>query len=91
MKLPKRLQMYWKRLFIGAAPYPWEERAAIDLLHRVSQSVYACKLIADLLELEGEPGESLADYVSQALSEPFLERERNRLRAELAALTGETP
>lgn len=69
-----RLHRRWKRLFERRDPYPWEMREAEKLLYEVSKSACACKLVSELLEIQGDPGESMADYVSDCLRQPTIER-----------------
>lgn len=82
-----RLRRRWERLFARKPPYPWEVRAAEDLLYKVSTNARACQLLAELLEIECDPGESVADYVSQQLREPMIARAESAHAAEMDEIT----
>lgn len=73
-RVPKReaekLSNRWRRLFQRRAAFPWEVNQARHLLYEVSKNAHARQWIAELLELDCDPGESVADYVSQMLRLP---------------------
>lgn len=82
-----RLRRRWERLFARKPAYPWEARAAEDLLYKISTNARACELLAELLEIECDPGESVADYVSQQLREPMIARAQSAHLADLEEIT----
>lgn len=82
-----RLRRRWERLFRRQRPYAWEVREAAYLLYKVSQSARACQMLADQLEIECDPGESVADFVSQQLREPMVERAKHAHLGDLKELT----
>lgn len=91
-KVMSRITQRWSRLFKRREAMPWETRASAALLYSVSKDAWACQMIVDLLELEGEPGESMADYVSQMLREPHRKVVESEHRRELARIDrGVTP
>jgi len=81
-----RIIQRWRRLFRRKQPMPWERRQSAELLYMVSKDAWACQMVADLLELSGDPGESMADYVSQMLREPHRQVIENDNRRELARI-----
>lgn len=82
-----RLRRRWARLFARKEAFPWEAREAEDLLYKVSTNARACELLAELLEIECDPGESVADYVSQQLREPIIARAKSAHLADLEEIT----
>jgi hypothetical protein len=71
-----RKKRAWHRLFARREPAPWESRKSAELLRDVSLDAWACQKIAELLDIQCDPGESAADFVSQMLREPYVEHVR---------------
>ncbi|QHJ82152.1 MAG: hypothetical protein [Caudoviricetes sp.] len=82
-----RLRRRWERLFARKEAFPWEVREAEHLLYKVSTNARACQLLAELLEIECDPGESVADYVSQQLREPIIARAESANLADMEEIT----
>ena len=87
----RRMQARWSRVFAQKDPHPWEKRDAAVMLRKLSADAWACKLLADKLDLDIDPGESAADYISQMAMEvhrdvqiAIKERDIAKLRAGLA-------
>lgn len=83
----ERIKRQWARLFNRREPSPWEQRHAAEKLHAISKDAWACQKIAELLEVESDPGESAADFVSQMLRQPYVDHlrmqaEKDILRAQ---------
>lgn len=72
-RLVERMQAKWRRMFARRAPFGWEASRAASLLRDVSQDPWACEQVAQLLEIECDPGESAASYVSEMLRQPWRE------------------
>lgn len=69
----EKMQGKWNRLFMRRQPFRWEASRAAGLLRDVSQDAWACQQIAELLDIECDPGESAAPYVSEMLRQPWRE------------------
>ena len=70
-----RLRNKWIRMFSRQKPTPWEDREAVAILTKVAGDPWACLAIAKCLEVEIDPGESAADFVSQQL-QAYVDRKR---------------
>lgn len=71
MNIRERVRARWRRMLNGSKATAWESEASAKLLHKVSQDAWACKMVAEKLEIQIDDGESAADYVSQMLREPY--------------------
>ncbi|TBW96713.1 hypothetical protein TP46_12390 [Xanthomonas citri pv. aurantifolii] len=85
-KTADRLAARWSRLFKGSDAFPWERFEAQRLLYEVSKSAAACQMVAELLEIQCDPGESAADYVSQMLRQPTLDHARRLHERDIAEI-----
>lgn len=82
----EKLSNRWRRLFQRRMPFPWEVNKSRVLLYEVSKNAYACQWIAALLEIDCDPGESAADYVSQMLRQPALDYSQELHKRDLALI-----
>lgn len=74
---PSHLRLLWNVVF-GRRKYPWDEPkphhfgVAADALRNLAECPMACKLLAEALELEIDPGESAASWVSETAMQESL-------------------
>lgn len=91
-KKPRTLEMLWNVVF-GRRKYPWDSPrphhfgVAADVLRNLAECPQACKLLADALELEIDPGESAASWVSEVAMHESLKAvaKRDQLYADESA------
>lgn len=67
-KSPTFVDRLWRRIFQPTAfnkRQPWEWSEAANVLRALSECPTACHVLAEALELEGDPGESLGTWVAE--------------------------